>query len=123
MQSLDYIRENRERILGELIEFASIPSVSTDPAYAEGMARGGLGGRADAQAGLENVRINPTSGHPIVTSDWLGAAGAPTVLVYGHYDVQPPDPLEQLEQPALQAGRCATAGSMPAASPTTRGRC
>ena len=69
MQSLDYIRENRERILGELIEFASIPSVSTDPSYAEGMARGSAWvAERMRKAGLENVRINPTSGHSIVTN-------------------------------------------------------
>ena len=103
MQSLDYIRENRERILGELIEFASIPSVSTDPSYAEGMARGSAWvAERMRKAGLENVRINPTSGHSIVTSTWTGAAGAPTILIYGHYDVQPPDPLERWKSPPFK---------------------
>jgi acetylornithine deacetylase/succinyl-diaminopimelate desuccinylase-like protein len=100
MQPEDYLRDNRERILAELVDFASIPSVSTDPAYAEGMARGAewVAGQM-RQAGLENVRINPTAGHPVVTATWTGAAGAPTILIYGHYDVQPPDPLERWKSP------------------------
>ena len=103
MQSLDYIRENREGILGELIEFASIPSVSTDPLYAEGMARASAWvAERMRKAGLENVRINPTSGHSIVTSTWTGAAGASTILIYGHYDVQPPDPLELWKSPPFK---------------------
>src|SRR5687768_4609676 len=96
MGALEYVEARHAEIRDELIAFASIPSVSTDPAYkahiteasewvAERMRR----------AGLENVRINPTEGHPIVTCDWLHAKGAPTILIYGHYDVQPPDPLEK----------------------------
>lgn len=103
MQSLDYIREHRERFLAELIEFASIPSVSTDPSYAEGMARGAAWvAERMRKAGLENVRINPTSGHSIVTSTWTGAPDAPTILVYGHYDVQPPDPLDEWKSPPFE---------------------
>jgi acetylornithine deacetylase/succinyl-diaminopimelate desuccinylase-like protein len=99
----DYLRENRERILAELVAFASIPSVSTDPAYAEGMAQGAswVAGQM-RQAGLENVRINPTRGHAIVTGTWTGAPGAPTILIYGHYDVQPPDPLERWQSPPFR---------------------
>jgi acetylornithine deacetylase/succinyl-diaminopimelate desuccinylase-like protein len=100
MEPLDYIREHRERILSELIEFASIPSVSTDPAYAEGMRQGAAWvAQCMHGAGLQGVRIAPTRGHPIVTGSWLGAASAPTILVYGHYDVQPPDPLERWQSP------------------------
>jgi len=54
------------------------------------------------RAGLEHVTINPTEGHPVVTADWLHAKGAPTILVYGHYDVQPPDPLEKWQSPPFQ---------------------
>src|SRR5262249_12414658 len=82
MESLAYLRDNRERILGDLIEFASIPSVSTDPLYAESMARASAWvAERMRKAGLENVRINRTSGHSIVTSTWTGAAGAPTILI------------------------------------------
>jgi acetylornithine deacetylase/succinyl-diaminopimelate desuccinylase-like protein len=54
------------------------------------------------KAGLENIEIIPTAGHPLVYADWLHAAGKPTVLCYGHYDVQPADPLELWETPAFE---------------------
>jgi acetylornithine deacetylase/succinyl-diaminopimelate desuccinylase-like protein len=93
---LEYATERKAEILNELIAFARIPSVSTDPAYLQGIASGAEWvAERMRRAGLENVRINPTSGHPVVTCDWLHADGAPTILIYGHYDVQPPDPLEK----------------------------
>jgi acetylornithine deacetylase/succinyl-diaminopimelate desuccinylase-like protein len=103
MESLEYLRQHRERILGELMAFASIPSVSTDPAYATGMERGAawLAERM-RKAGLQDVRINPTPGQAIVTGSWTGAPAAPTILVYGHYDVQPPDPLAAWKSPPFQ---------------------
>src|SRR5260221_9232954 len=96
MDAQDYARAKRDEILAELIEFASIPSVSTDPAYAAHIheAAAWVAERM-RRAGLGDVQIRPTAGHPIVTGSWLGAPGAPTILVYGHYDVQPPDPLEK----------------------------
>src|SRR6516225_4719112 len=101
--SLDYLRERHDHILADLIAFASIPSVSTDHAYASGMERGAawLAERM-RKAGLNEVRVNPTPGQAIVTGSWLGAPGAPTVLVYGHYDVQPPDPLPAWKSPPFQ---------------------
>ena len=103
MKPLDYVTANRQAILDDLIAFASIPSVSTDPAYAAHIAEAAewVAGRM-GQAGLENIRINPTEGHPVVTCDWLHAEGAPTILVYGHYDVQPPDPLEKWKSPPFK---------------------
>lgn len=93
-----------------LYDLVRIPSVSTDPAHAGDIARA-----ADflaeylAAIGFAHVTINPTPGHPILTGEWLGAPGAPTVLVYGHYDVQPPAPLEQWHsdpfEPVLRDGR------------------
>ena len=87
---------SHERVLGELVEFASIPSVSTDPAHA-GDVQAGARWVADrlAAAGPLAVRTIATPGNPVVYGEWCGAPGKPTVLVYGHYDVQPPDPLEQ----------------------------
>ena len=97
---LEYVTENRQAILDDLIAFASIPSVSTDPAYAAHIQEGAaFVAERMRRAGLENIRINPTEGHPVVTADWLHAKGAPTILVYGHYDVQPPDPLEKWKSP------------------------
>ena len=90
------LRDKHERILSELVEFASIPSVSTDPAHASDMiAAAQWVATTLAAAGPISVRIIPTLGHPVVYGEWLGAPGKLTVLVYGHYDVQPPDPLDK----------------------------
>jgi acetylornithine deacetylase/succinyl-diaminopimelate desuccinylase-like protein len=103
MGPLEYVTTNRKAILDDLIAFASIPSVSTDPAYAAHIAEGAaFVAERMRQAGMENIKINPTEGHPVVTSDWLHAEGAPTILVYGHYDVQPPDPLEKWKSPPFK---------------------
>src|SRR5262249_22016584 len=100
---LDYVRVNRRAILDDLIAFASIPSVSTDPAYSAHIAEGAaFVAERMRRAGLENIRINPTEGHPVVTADWLHAKGTPTILVYGHYDVQPPDPLDKWKSPPFK---------------------
>ena len=96
----DYLRANHDRILAELIEFASIPSVSTDPAHAADLAAASKWVAAKlSKAGPIDVRIMPTPRNPVVYGEWLGAPGKPTVLVYGHYDVQPPDPLEKWTHP------------------------
>jgi acetylornithine deacetylase/succinyl-diaminopimelate desuccinylase-like protein len=99
-----------DRILDELIEFASIPSVSTDPAHAADMVTAAEWvERKLAGAGPIAVKTIPTKGNPVVYGEWLGAPGKPTVLVYGHYDVQPPDPLEKWHSPpfapAVRDGR------------------
>ncbi len=94
------LRSNRDRILGELVEFASIPSVSTDPAHvADVAAATGWVAAKLAAAGPIKVRTIATSGNPVVYGEWLGAPGALTALVYGHYDVQPPDPLDRWHSP------------------------
>ncbi|MEO7963556.1 MAG: dipeptidase [Gemmatimonadaceae bacterium] len=97
---LEHLTSNHEWILGELIDFASIPSVSTDPAHADDMQRTARW-VADklAAAGPISVRLIETPGNPVVYGEWLGALGALTVLVYGHYDVQPADPLEKWSSP------------------------
>jgi acetylornithine deacetylase/succinyl-diaminopimelate desuccinylase-like protein len=103
MGALEYVEARHAEILDELIAFASIPSVSTDPAYKAHIAEASEWvAERMRRAGLENVRINPTEGHPIVTCDWLHAKGAPTILIYGHYDVQPPDPLEKWKSKPFQ---------------------
>lgn len=97
---LDYLAANHERTLAELIEFASIPSVSTDPAHADDVAAAARWvAQALSSAGPLSVRTIATTGNPVVYGEWLGAPGKPTVLVYGHYDVQPPDPLEKWKSP------------------------
>lgn len=87
----------------ELKAFCRIPSVSTDPAFA-GEVRRAAGFVRDRleKAGLENAVLFETGGHPLVLADWLHAPGAPTILVYGHYDVQPPDPLDKWTTPPFE---------------------
>ncbi|HVX39209.1 MAG TPA: dipeptidase [Gemmatimonadaceae bacterium] len=107
---LQYLESNHDRILAELTEFASIPSVSTDPAHAADIraAASWVAARL-AAAGPFAVRTIETARNPVVYGEWLGAPGALTVLVYGHYDVQPADPLEKWHSPpfapALREGR------------------
>jgi acetylornithine deacetylase/succinyl-diaminopimelate desuccinylase-like protein len=80
-----------------------IPSVSTDPAYAAASGPAPNGSRPRCgPPGSKEVAIRETGGHPCVTGHWLHAAGAPTILIYGHYDVQPPDPAEKWLTPAFE---------------------
>ncbi|MCZ8515732.1 dipeptidase [Paenibacillus filicis] len=91
-----YLAQERDRHLAELMEFVRIPSVSASTEHKPDMARAAEWLAAQLrQAGLENVQVLPTAGHPVVYGDWLHAPGQPTALIYGHYDVQPADPLEQ----------------------------
>jgi acetylornithine deacetylase/succinyl-diaminopimelate desuccinylase-like protein len=95
-----HLRTQHDRILAELIEFAAIPSVSTNSAHADDMtAAAGWVATALAAAGPFTVRTIATPGNPVVYAEWLGAPGRPTALVYGHYDVQPADPLEKWHSP------------------------
>ena len=99
----DFVRDQETRLLDELIQFLRIPSVSTDPEHKTDVARAAEFVAAGlSRAGLEHVEIIPTGGHPLIYADWLHAPGRPTVLCYGHYDVQPPDPLELWETPPFE---------------------
>ncbi len=101
---LTYLRSGKERFLGELKEFLAIPSVSTSKEHA-GEIRRCASWLADhmTSSGLEHVQIMDTPGHPVVYADWLNAPGKPTVLIYGHYDVQPAEPLELWTSPPFEA--------------------
>lgn len=104
MADLDtYFEANRARQLAELNEFLRLPSISTSAEHRDAMRASAewLAG-AMRQVGLRGVEVIPTSGHPIVYGAWLDAEGAPTVLIYGHYDVQPVDPLELWESPPFE---------------------
>lgn len=93
---LDYTRSQRERYLSEYTEFLRIPSVSTLSEHKPDMERAAQWVAAQMKGmGLSGVAIMPTARHPVVYGEWLGAPGKPTVLVYGHYDVQPVDPLNE----------------------------
>ncbi len=100
---LGYLEQRHEGILGELIEFASIPSISTDPVHSSDCdsAAAWVAARLRA-AGPFEVQIMPTPGASVVYAEWLGAPGAPTALIYGHYDVQPADPLERWQSPPFK---------------------
>jgi acetylornithine deacetylase/succinyl-diaminopimelate desuccinylase-like protein len=101
---LAYIDANADRYLKELAALLAIPSVSTDPERVPDIKR-----CADWLAehmrsvGVQNVQIMPTKGYPVIYGDWLGAPGQPTVLIYGHYDVQPAEPLEKWTSPPFEA--------------------
>ena len=94
----EYIKENKDRFIEELIELLKIPSISADPIYKNDVLRcADVVAAALASAGANNVEICPTKGYPIVYGDMIIGENLPTVLVYGHYDVQPADPLELWE--------------------------
>ncbi|MGA8030314.1 MAG: dipeptidase [Bryobacteraceae bacterium] len=99
----DFVHQNEPRLLNELLELLRIPSVSTLPEHKEDVARAArfVAGSLE-HAGLENVEVIGTEKHPLVYADWLHAPGKPTVLCYGHYDVQPPDPLELWKSPPFE---------------------
>lgn len=99
LQTLDaYFSENREKHLEELFEFLRIPSISSLSEHKQDMqtAAQWLADKLQ-QLNIENVSIDQTEGHPVVYGEWLHAEGKPTILFYGHYDVQPVDPLHLWE--------------------------
>ncbi|MEP7305300.1 MAG: dipeptidase [Acidobacteriota bacterium] len=101
---IDYINMNREKYLDELKGLLAIPSISALPEHAADVRRcAEWCGDEMRRIGLQNVRLVETPGNPIVYGDWLGAPGAPTILFYGHYDVQPVDPLDLWESPPFEA--------------------
>ncbi|MGD6895541.1 dipeptidase [Bacillus infantis] len=94
----DYLKKERDTHLQELTEFLSIPSISALPDHKEDVRKAAeWTARALEKAGAENVNIYDTSGHPVVYGDYIRDESRPTVLIYGHYDVQPADPLELWE--------------------------
>src|SRR5919206_4394412 len=101
---IDFINVNRERYLDELKAFLAIPSISALPQHAADVKRCAEWCADEMRRiGLENVRLIPTPGNPVVYGDWLNAPGAPTILFYGHYDVQPVDPLNLWTTPPFEA--------------------
>ena len=101
---IDFINVNRERYLEELKALLAIPSISALPQHAGDVKRCAEWCADEmGRIGLQNIRLIETPGNPVVYGDWLGAPGAPTVLFYGHYDVQPVDPLELWESPPFEA--------------------
>ncbi len=102
-KAVAYAQDNQKRFLDDLIALSSIPSVSTDPqAKAEMMRAAEWLATRFSSIGLEHVQVLATALHPVVYADYLHTPGAPVVLVYGHYDVQPAEPLELWMSPAFE---------------------
>ena len=103
-KALAYAHQNETRFLDELKEFVTIPSASTDPSHKSDIEKAAAWVAAQLKTlGVENVQVMPTGGHPLVYGEYLQAGdSAPTLLVYGHYDVQPAEPLELWESPAFE---------------------
>ncbi|MDQ0921383.1 dipeptidase [Paenibacillus sp. V4I5] len=111
-----YLNEQRDQHIEELMQFLRIPSISAVAEHQPDMIRcAEWTAQSLKQAGLENIEIMATGGHPVVYADWLHAPGKPTVLVYGHYDVQPAEPLELWNtppfEPVIQDGKLFGRGS------------
>jgi acetylornithine deacetylase/succinyl-diaminopimelate desuccinylase-like protein len=103
--AVTYVRDknNQQRFLSELKDLLRIPSVSTLPEHKKDVLKAAEFIASDLKKmGMENVEVIPTSGHPLVYGDWLHASEKPTVLCYGHYDVQPPDPLDEWKTPPFE---------------------
>jgi acetylornithine deacetylase/succinyl-diaminopimelate desuccinylase-like protein len=98
-----YIANNEDRFLEDLKGWLRIPSISTLPAYAGDVRRAAeYAANQLTKIGFDNVEVIATQGHPLVYGEWLKAAGKPTLLVYGHYDVQPVDPVELWDSPPFE---------------------
>jgi acetylornithine deacetylase/succinyl-diaminopimelate desuccinylase-like protein len=98
-----FVQKNQPRFLEELKSFLRIPSISTLPEHRADIDRAANFVADSLRAvGLDNVELIPTAKHPLVYADWLHAPGKPTVICYGHYDVQPADPLELWKSPPFE---------------------
>jgi acetylornithine deacetylase/succinyl-diaminopimelate desuccinylase-like protein len=102
-RALVYARSHRSRFLADLMEFVRFPSVSAQPKHAGDIRRcsAWLGNHLK-KVGLQKVKVVRTHRHPVVYAEWLHAPSLPTVLIYGHYDVQPPDPLSEWASPPFE---------------------
>jgi acetylornithine deacetylase/succinyl-diaminopimelate desuccinylase-like protein len=98
-----FIRANRERYLSELTAWIACPSISADPAYAADVRASAETAAARMRAAGLSGEVLETDGHPVAYGAWLGAPGAPTILIYGHHDVQPADPLALWTTPPFEA--------------------
>jgi acetylornithine deacetylase/succinyl-diaminopimelate desuccinylase-like protein len=112
----NYLEQNQSRFLDELLDFLRIPSISSLPEHAADVRRAGEWvAQRMTTAGIEGVRVLETGGHPVVYGEWLHAPGKPTVMIYGHFDVQPVDPLDLWESPpfapVVKEGRLYARGS------------
>ena len=99
----EFIASNKDRFLSELFEWLRIPSISADSRRKDDVRKAAEYLRDKLRAaGVDNAEICETKGHPIVYAEKIVSPSLPTVLVYGHYDVQPPDPLELWDSPPFE---------------------
>lgn len=99
----NYIQANRQRFLNELLDFLRIPSISADTRYKDDVLRAATWLSAElTRVGMEGVEIVSTKGHPIIYGEKMVSDQVPTILIYGHYDVQPPDPLDLWTSPPFE---------------------
>jgi acetylornithine deacetylase/succinyl-diaminopimelate desuccinylase-like protein len=98
-----YLNEHKSRYMDELLEFLRIPSISSQPEHENDVQRAAewVSDRLQ-QAGIEAVQVLSTGGHPVVYGEWLHADGKPTILIYGHFDVQPVDPVDLWSDPPFE---------------------
>lgn len=105
-KALAYAKANEQRFVDDLIELVRIPSVSTSSDNKENMLVAANWMKEKlTSVGMNNARVMPTAGHPVVYAEYLDAPGKPTLLIYGHYDVQPADPLELWDTPPFEPTR------------------
>lgn len=109
-RAIDYARQNRPRFISELKEFIRFPSISIQPEHNQDVKNCASWLAAHLRGiGMQNLQIVSTSRHPIVYASWKGRPQRPTILIYGHYDVQPPEPLDQWSSapfvPVVRGGR------------------
>jgi acetylornithine deacetylase/succinyl-diaminopimelate desuccinylase-like protein len=116
--AFDYASDHLSESVEDLLELLRIPSISALPQHGADTRRAAdYMALALERAGMENARAvaDPDGGYPVIRGDWLGAPGAPTLLLYGHYDVQPPDPLDEWQsppfEPAIREGRIYARGA------------
>ena len=111
-----FLSQQRDRYIDDLVSFLRIPSISSLPEHREDVARSAdwVATRLRA-AGLEEVRVIPTGGHPVVFGHWLRLPDKPTVMIYGHFDVQPVDPIDLWTRdpfdPVIENGRIYARGA------------
>jgi acetylornithine deacetylase/succinyl-diaminopimelate desuccinylase-like protein len=123
MERKDYLEQNKERFLNELLELLRIPSISADSKY-----QGEMQKTAEAvknrliEAGADNVEISQTKGYPVVYGEKIIDPSKPTVIVYGHYDVQPPDPVNLWHSPPFEP-EIRTTDTHPEGAIFARGAC
>jgi len=102
--ALEFVKSNHDRYLSELKDFLAIPTISTLPEHKADMKRGAewFARQLSTNLGMQNVAILPTKGHPVVYGESVRASEKPTILIYGHYDVQPVDPVNEWISPPFE---------------------